>query len=129
MPATQLDVAGAIIDHIADRAAFPDIDLRQRLPVSTGYGVAELIVLTDAGWAGGTLEESGLRERDISVLTLHRGTAVLPNPKRTTVLEAGDRLLCFGKLDEMGSLVPERRKRGNPRTSGGRVLSLWRRRS
>src|SRR6478752_6364509 len=56
--ATQLDVAGAIIDHIADRVAFPDIDLRQRLSVSTGYGVAELIVLADAGWVGRTLEES-----------------------------------------------------------------------
>ena len=109
--ATQLDVAGAIIDHIADRVAFPDIDLRQRLSVSTGYGVAELIVLADAGWVGRTLEESGLRERDISVLTIHRGTTVMPNPKRTTVLEAGDRLLCFGKLDEMRSMVPERRKR------------------
>jgi ribosomal protein S6--L-glutamate ligase len=109
--ATQLDVAGAIIDHIADRVAFPDIDLRQRLSVSTGYGVAELIVLAEAGWVGRTLDESGLRERDISVLTIHRGTTVMPNPKRATVLEAGDRLLCFGKLDEMRSLIPERRKR------------------
>src|SRR5690606_13945875 len=31
--ATQLDVAGAIIDHIADRVNFPDIDVRQRLSV------------------------------------------------------------------------------------------------
>ena len=40
--ATQLDVAGAIIDHIANQVAFPEIDVRQRLSVSTGYGVAEL---------------------------------------------------------------------------------------
>ncbi|HWK20907.1 MAG TPA: RimK family alpha-L-glutamate ligase, partial [Microbacteriaceae bacterium] len=42
--ATQLDVAGAIIDYIAGQVAFPEIDVRQRLSVSTGYGVAELLV-------------------------------------------------------------------------------------
>src|SRR5690606_39857544 len=42
--ATNLDVAGAIIDYIAAQVAFPEIDVRQRLTVSTGYGVAELSV-------------------------------------------------------------------------------------
>lgn len=109
--ATRLDVAGAIIDHIADRVSFPDIDVRQRLSVSTGYGVAELQVFANSDWVGKPLGESGLVDRDITVLTLHRGTTVIPNPKKGTILEAGDRLLCFGKLDEMRSMVPERRKR------------------
>src|SRR5690606_15557253 len=106
-----LDVAGAIIDHIADRVAFPDIDVRQRLSVSTGYGVAEILVHGDGDFVGKTLEESGLGDRDITVLTLHRGTSVIPNPRRGTVLEAGDRLLSFGKLDEMRTMLPERRRR------------------
>ena len=92
------------------RAFSPGLAL-QRLSVSTGYGVAELAVLAGADMVGTTLGESTLRERDITVLTLHRGTAVIPNPKRNTVLEAGDRLLCFGKLDEMRSMVPERQRR------------------
>ena len=45
--ATRLDVAGAIIDYIANQVAFPEIDVRQRLSVSTGYGVAELLVHGD----------------------------------------------------------------------------------
>ncbi len=109
--ATRLDVAGAIIDHLADRVAFPDIDVRQRLSVSTGYGVAELLVHGNAELVGTKLGDSGLWERDITVLTLHRGTTVIPNPKKGVVLETGDRLLCFGKLDEMRSMVPERRRR------------------
>ena len=96
--ATRLDVAGAIIDHLADRVAFPDIDVRQRLSVSTGYGVAELLVHGNAELVGTSLGASGLWERDITVLTLHRGTTVIPNPKKGVVLETGDRLLCFGKL-------------------------------
>ena len=109
--ATNLDVAGAIIDHVANQVAFPEIDVRQRLTISTGYGVAELVVHTGSDLVGKPLRESGLGERDITVLTLHRGTTVLPNPRPGHVLEAQDRLLCFGKLDEMRSMVPERRRR------------------
>lgn len=109
--ATKLDVAGAIIDHIANQVAFPEIDVRQRLTVSTGYGVAELVVHTGADLVGKTISESGLDERDIQVLTLHRGTTVIPNPRRRTELQAEDRLLCFGRLEEMRSMIPERRRR------------------
>lgn len=109
--ATKLDVAGAIIDFIANQVAFPEIDVRQRLTVSTGYGVAELVVHGGAEIVGKTIAESGLEDRDITVLTLHRGTTVIPNPRRRTELEAEDRLLCFGKLEEMRSMIPERRRR------------------
>src|SRR5690606_14704433 len=109
--ATKLDVAGAIIDYIGAQVAFPEIDVRQRLTVSTGYGVAELHVNGAADLVGKSLGESGLAERDITVLTLHRGVSVIPNPRRNMVLEAEDRLLCFGKLDEMRSMIPERRRR------------------
>ncbi|GAB2511136.1 RimK family alpha-L-glutamate ligase [Microbacterium petrolearium] len=109
--ATRLDVAGAIIDYIAGQVAFPHIDVRERLAVSTGYGVAEIVVHGDAEFVGKTLRESGLWQRDISVLTLHRGSSVIPNPPGRLVLEAEDRLLCWGKVDEMRALIPERPKR------------------
>jgi ribosomal protein S6--L-glutamate ligase len=109
--ATKLDVAGAIIDYIAGQVAFPEIDVRQRLTVSTGYGVAELMVHGAVDLVGKTLGEAGLWERDITVLTLHRGASVIPNPRKHVVLEAEDRLFCFGKLDEMRSMIPERRRR------------------
>jgi ribosomal protein S6--L-glutamate ligase len=109
--ATGLDIAGAIIDFMASQVAFPELDIRQRLTVSSGYGVAELLVRKDADVVGKTLEASGLRDKDIAVLTLTKGTTVIPNPKSSRVLEIGDRLLCFGKLESMRSLVPERRQR------------------
>ncbi|MEM1331891.1 MAG: RimK family alpha-L-glutamate ligase [Actinomycetota bacterium] len=109
--ATELDIAGAIIDHIANQVAFPELDVRQRLSVSTGYGVAEILVRDDAEIVGSSIAESGLRDRDITVLTLNRGTDVIPNPKTSRVLEANDRLLCFGKLEEMRGMIPARRKR------------------
>ena len=109
--ATKLDVAGAIIDHIDHQVAFPQIDVRQRLSVSSGYGVAELLVHGDADLVGKTIAESGLIERDIGVLTLNRGTKVIPNPRHSHVLQPEDRLLCFGNLEEMRGMIPARRKR------------------
>jgi ribosomal protein S6--L-glutamate ligase len=109
--ATKLDVAGSIIDYIDNQVAFPEIDVRQRLTVSTGYGVAEIAVQTGSELVGKSLGDSGLRERDITALTLHRGTTVIPNPHGRHLLEAGDRLLCFGKLEEMRSMIPTRRRR------------------
>ena len=109
--ATKLDVAGAVVDFIADQAGFPDIDVRQRLAVSTGYGVAEIAVMSGSDMVGKTLQDSGLPEKDVQVLTLHRGTKVVPNPGGSKALEDGDRLLCFGRLENMRSLIPARSRR------------------
>jgi ribosomal protein S6--L-glutamate ligase len=109
--ATKLDVAGAIIDFVAAQVAFPDLDVRQRLTVSRGYGVAEIHIPHGSHYVGTPIGSSGLQERDINVLTLYRGTSVVPNPKSTRLLEPGDRLLCYGKLELMRDLVPERTQR------------------
>jgi ribosomal protein S6--L-glutamate ligase len=109
--ATGLDVAGAIVDHVATQVRFPELDVRQRLSVSAGYGVAELVLHEQANMIGMTIKGSGLRDRDISVLTLTRGGKVIPNPRTDRVLEDGDKLLVFGKLESMRDLVPERRRR------------------
>ena len=109
--ATGLDVAGAIVEYLDNQVAFPELDVRQRLTVSSGYGVAELLVREGAHMLGKTIATSSLRDRDITVLTLTRGTKVIPNPRGSRELEVGDRLLCFGKLESMRDLVPERRRR------------------
>jgi len=109
--ASELDIAGAIVDYVANQVAFPELDVRQRLTVSTGYGVAELQIGDSSDLVGRTLATSRLRERDITVLTLTRGTRVVPNPKGSRELEAGDRMLCFGRLEAMRDLVPARRRR------------------
>jgi len=109
--ATELDVAGAILDYIAARVDFPQLDLRQRLADSAGFGVAELLVREDGSFVGKPLAESELSEKDITVLTIRRNAEVIANPKKSTILEANDRLLCFGLLDSMRDMVPKRRPR------------------
>lgn len=105
---TQLDVAGAIVDYINAQVAFPDLDLRQRLTVSRGYGVTEIHIPDGSDFVGKTIDESGLPEQDINVLTLYRANTVIPNPRLKRTLEPHDRLLCFGKLESMRGMVPEK---------------------
>jgi ribosomal protein S6--L-glutamate ligase len=109
--ATGLDVAGTVIDFIANQVNFPDLDLRQRLTVSKGYGVADLFIPEGSELIGKTITDSGLRAKDIVVLNLHRDTSVISNPSGSRVLEAGDMLLCYGKLESMRDLVPEKKRR------------------
>jgi ribosomal protein S6--L-glutamate ligase len=108
---TQLDVAGAIVDYMAAQVNFPEIDLRQRLTVSRGYGVTEIHIPEGSDYIGKTISGSGLRDNDINVLTLYRGARVIPNPRSERVLEAHDRLLAFGKLESMKGLVPAKVRR------------------
>lgn len=109
--ATGLDVAGAIIDYIANRVRFPELDVRQKLTVSANYGVAEIALHEGADLLTNGATVGTLREMDITVLTLHRQTRIIPNPRDTQALEDDDRLLCFGHLESMRNLVPERRRR------------------
>lgn len=112
---TGLDVAGAIIEYIAAQVDFPEIDVRQRLTVSKGYGVSEIYVPEGSKFLGQRINETGLMESDINVLTLYRGAKVIPNPRADRVLEAGDKLLCFGKLEAMRGMIPARtRSRRRP---------------
>ena len=113
---TQLDIAGAIIDYMAAQVDFPEFDVRQRLTVSRGYGVTEISIRDGSDFVGKSIDEAGLPELDINVLTLYRGTTVIPNPRLKRTLEPNDRLLCFGKLESMRSMVPEKtRKRRRPK--------------
>ena len=107
----QLDIAGAIIDYIAAQVDFPEIDLRQRLTVSRGYGVTEIHIPDGSKFIGQQINASGFEDRDINALTLYRHGKVIPNPRSDRTLEPEDRLLCFGKLESMRELVPKKTRR------------------
>ncbi len=108
---TGLDVAGAVIEYIAAQVDFPEIDVRQRLTVSKGYGVSEIYVPEGSKFVGRTIADIRTEEHDINVLTLYRGRKVIPNPKATRELEANDKLLCFGKLEVMRDMIPAKTRR------------------
>ena len=54
---------------------------------------------------GQTIVETQLSESDINILTLYRGSKVIPNPRKDRVLEPGD------KLQSMRGMIPSRTRR------------------
>ncbi|MBI2565836.1 MAG: RimK family alpha-L-glutamate ligase [Candidatus Schekmanbacteria bacterium] len=109
--ATQTNVAGAIIEFLERQVRLPEIDLRQRLTIAGGYGVAEIPIGPGSPMAGLSLLDAGLRELDITVLSILRENHAIPNPQPACQILRGDILICFGKLEAMKRLMPLPRPR------------------
>lgn len=115
--ASGIDIAGAIIEHIEQQVLFPEFDLRQRLALNAGYGIAEFPIMKGSSLANKTIAEAGLRENDVLVLSIDRNGVLIPNPQGSRELYVGDKLLCYGKVITLKSLVPppQRRRRKKKR--------------
>lgn len=112
---TKLDIAGAMIDYAGAQVDFPEIDVRQRLTVSRGYGISEIHIPEGSTYVGKPVNSIDTPENDVNVLTIFRASKVIPNPRMDRILEPADRLLCFGKLESMRSMIPQKtRKRRVP---------------
>jgi ribosomal protein S6--L-glutamate ligase len=114
---TGVDVAGAMIEEIEKRVLFPEVDYRQRLTVSPGYGIAEFNVAHHPALDGRKLRETDLSERRIQVISIMRNKTPIPIPHGDTVLEGDDKLLCYGDLLELRSLM--RVKTSTPKVKKG----------
>lgn len=112
--ATGLDIAGDIIKHLEDQVRFEDFDIRQRLTLARGYQVAELPVGPDSEFVGKSVKESGLRDKDIVILSIQRGDVVIPNPRNDRPIMAGDLLVCYGVKSALQNLVPDLQARRRP---------------
>ncbi len=66
-----------------------------------GYGVSSVEVLSDSPIVNKTLYEAALRNYDINILAIEREKRIIPNPPAETKIVLGDRLICFGKLDNI----------------------------
>jgi ribosomal protein S6--L-glutamate ligase len=109
--ATGKDIAGIIVDYINEQVAFPELDLRERMTVAHGHGVVEIQLGPHNPLTGQRIGSSGLGERDILVLTVERSGETMAVPDANFELLSGDRLLCFGDLAELRTLVPPKVKK------------------
>lgn len=107
--ATGVDVADAIIAHLEERVLFPEVDVRQRLTLKAGYGIAEIRVGASSELAKKTLRETALRQREVLVLSIQRGSITIPSPTAEHQILPGDMLLCYGKLLTLKTLIPTKR--------------------
>jgi len=77
----------------------------EELLVTTGkHGVASMEINDDSPLCGTTLLTSGLRAEDITVLAIEHNGETTPNPVASSRIQSGDRLICYGNLENIRKL-------------------------
>ena len=77
------------------------VSFEELLVATGGYGILRLEVEQGNPLTDKTLGETGLRSEDISVIVLERGTDIHTNPRSDMKILLGDKLICFGKLENI----------------------------
>ena len=104
--ASGIDIAGAIIEYVQAQAVFPLLDLRERLHIAGRYSVTELLVDRESPLAGATIEGCGLRDRDVIVVAMKRGSGEqIGNPRPDRRIDEGDTLVLYGAVGALAGLV------------------------
>ena len=105
------DLATPIAELLESRLHHPPLDIVQRLTLYPGHGVTELQLHAGSELIGKTLTDSGLREAELQVLCVRRGTGVVSVPKRSFELAESDVLVLYGSLQAVRNLAPKRGRR------------------
>ena len=87
--------------RILKKEIFKPVSFEELLIATGGYGVSSIEICEDTPILNKTLLESGLRQQDITVLAVERGGQMIANPSADTRIVLGDKIICFGKLENM----------------------------
>lgn len=109
-PVVKMDESGKRVDvshaqSLRDKLHFEKVHLQELSQQSDGYGVATILIRTESKVAGQTLSGPGFNERDLMVLSIERDEGAIPVPKAQNKIQVGDRLICYGKLENVKGLV------------------------
>jgi len=86
---------------LREKFHFERVHLEEIMSQSEGYGVATMLVGKESKLHGLTLSESGFRDADLLILSIERDEGLIPVPRANSRIHPGDRLLCYGKLENM----------------------------
>ncbi len=76
----------------------------EELVISTGgYGISSIKICNSSPVVDKTLQESNLRDWDITILAIERNRETIPNPQANMKIIERDTLICFGKLENIRS--------------------------
>jgi len=78
----------------------------EELVVATGgYGISQIEVFKDSPVLDKTLMDSELRSADVTILAIQRSGEIIPNPSARTKINLGDKLICFGKSENIRNKI------------------------
>jgi hypothetical protein len=90
---------------LREKLHFEKVHIEELLHQSDGYGIASILIGRRSKVVGLTLNQSGFKEKDLMVLSVERDEGVIPVPKAQTKIQIGDRLICYGKLENLQGLI------------------------
>lgn len=94
-----------IRETLKQKLHFEKVHIEELLHQSDGYGIASVLIEKRSKTVGLSLAESRFKERDLMVLSIERDEEVIPVPKAQNKIQVGDRLICYGKLENLKGLV------------------------
>lgn len=66
-----------------------------------GYGIYNIVIDENSPLSGVSLKDSNLKPNNIIILNIDKGNEFIGFPKRDYVLENGDNILLYGKVDQV----------------------------
>ncbi|MFH0732943.1 MAG: TrkA C-terminal domain-containing protein [Candidatus Omnitrophota bacterium] len=78
-----------------------NVSFEEFLLTSGGYVISQIEICKSNPLLGRALSESELKKEDILVLSIEREGQYIPNPQASAVINLGDRLICFGRLENI----------------------------
>ena len=95
----------AIRQNLRTRLHIEKVLIEEIIHQPGGYGVASVIIAKNSKIAQHTLEDLGLKDSKIIVLSIERDGSIIPQPVSKTQIKEDDRLICFGKFDLIRQLA------------------------
>lgn len=92
-------------EKIVKKEFFSRVTIEELLLSTGGYGVSRVKVFSESPVLNKTLLEADLRRNDITVLAIVRGEDTIANPGADRIILRGDELVCFGKLENIRSVL------------------------
>ena len=69
------------------------------------YSLVQIMVGDQANIIGSSLKDTDFIKQDVNVLAIEREGISLPQPALKEQLQAGDRLICYGKSHSIDNIV------------------------
>lgn len=66
-----------------------------------GYGVFNILIDENSALVGVALKDSNLKPHNIIILNIDKGNQFIGFPTRDYIIEKGDNILLYGKVDEV----------------------------
>jgi len=94
-------ITKALRAKIVKRDIIKSVSFEELLVATGGYGVSSVEVCKDSIILNKSLSDTNLRKEDINLLAIERNEEVIPNPSSDVKIIFGDKLICFGKLENI----------------------------